>query len=111
MKRTALLLAVLLIVSTFALAHGGEKHVMGVVKAISATSITVETKDKKIVEIAVSAATQFEKSGKPAKVADLKTGDRVVVHATEKNEKLTAETVRFGAMKMSGMENAQKEVK
>ena len=78
-------------------AHGNEEHVMGTVKSISATTITVETTDKKTVEVAVTDKTKFVKSGQPETAHDLAVGDRVVIHADKADNKLTAHTVAFGA--------------
>jgi arginine utilization protein RocB len=89
-----------------ALAHGKEKHVMGTVTNISENSITVETTEKKSVNVDVSNKTKFEKSGSPANLKDLKVGDKVVIHADVSGEKLVANEVRFGTKvkSMKGME-------
>lgn len=80
-----------------ALAHGGAEHVMGLAKAVSADSITVENTKKQSITILLTPKTEIKKSGAAAKITDLKVGDRVVVHA-EKNkaDKLEAEEVSFG---------------
>jgi len=78
-------------------AHGNEEHVMGTVKSISAATITVETTDKKPVEVAVTDKTKFVKSGQPATLHDLTVGDRVVIHAGRSDNKLMAHTVAFGS--------------
>lgn len=93
--RTIILVAVL---STLALAHGKEKHVMGTVTKISGDTITVETTAKKSVTVNVSEETKFQKSGVPASLKDLQVGDRVVIHAEEEAGRLTAHQVRFGSM-------------
>ena len=110
MKRTVAVFAVALALSAIAFAHGNEKHVMGTVTSISDNSITVETKSKKAVTVTVSATTEFQKSGSPATLKDLKVGDKVVIHATGAGEKLVATEVRFGTMtkdNMSGMKGME----
>lgn len=104
MQRTAAVVTFLLALSTIALGHGNQKHIMGTVTSIAENSITVETTSKKFVTVEVSAATKFEKSGSPASLKDLKVGDKVVVHVDAKGEKLVATEVHFGASKKQSME-------
>ena len=78
-------------------AHGNEEHVMGTVKSISAATITVETADKKTVEVVVTDKTKFVKSGQAATLQLLAVGDRVVIHAGRSDNKLLAHTVAFGS--------------
>ena len=109
MKRTLAVVALLFAISTMALAHGKEKHVMGTVTGISDSSITIETTAKKSVTVDVSRKTKFEKSGVPATVKDLKIGDKVVIHADVSGDKLVAHEVHFGAKakSMEGMKGMQ----
>ncbi len=80
-----------------ALAHGGEEHVMGMVTAVSDKAITVKTA-KAPVTVNVGPATTFLKGKAPAKLGDLKVGDRVVIHAKEgTGDQLVADTVEFAA--------------
>lgn len=95
MKSKILIVLACLWLVPLALAHGNEEHVMGTVTKITASTITVETTAKKTVEIDVTDKTQFEKSGQPATLQDLKVGDRVVIHADKSQNKLTAHTVKF----------------
>ena len=97
MKPQILIVLACLWLVPLALAHGNDEHVMGTVTKITASSITVETTAKKTVEVDVTDKTQFEKSGQPATIQDLKVGDRVVIHAGKSQNKLTARTVKFGA--------------
>ena len=78
-------------------AHGDAVHVTGVVKAISADSVTVETVKHEMVTVALRAKMEVTRSKVKADIKDLKVGDRVVIHA-EKNKdgKLVAEEVAFG---------------
>ena len=109
MKRTIAVVTLLFAISSMALAHGKEKHVMGTVTNISENSITVETPDKKSISVEVTDKTKFEKSGSPATIKDLKVGDKVVVHADVSDNKLVANEVQFGAKakSMEGMKGME----
>jgi Domain of unknown function (DUF5666) len=94
-------IAILAIVSlallpAIATAHGGEEHVTGTVTAISDTSVTVKTTAGKTVEVAFDAKTTYTRAKQPIQKADIKAGDRIVIHAAEVNEKLVAHTVEIG---------------
>lgn len=86
-----------------ALAHGDKKHVIGTVEKLSAESVTVKTSDGTPVEVKLVASTVYvmvdaDKVAKPAKLADLHVGERVVIHATPKPDStLEAAEVRFSA--------------
>jgi len=71
--------ALLLALGTVALAHGNNDHVRGVVTQISAQSITVQLANKTSKTLVCNTKTTFERAGKPAKMGDLKVGDRVVI--------------------------------
>ncbi len=96
--RRAVLTAALSIAATapLALAHGGLEHVVGVVTAISPASITVKTTAGKTVEVAFDPKTTFSKAAKPIAKETIQPGDRVVIHAAEAGNKLTARTVEIG---------------
>jgi len=97
MNRRSLIAVLLLLILTPVLmhAHGGMIHVMGTVTALTDTSITVETTDKKTVQVALTDATTFQKGSKPSARKDLKIGDRVVIHAVNVKGVLQAHEVRF----------------
>ncbi len=76
MKRLAMVVAVLLIAVGMVLAHGEPVRVLGTVTAISPKSITVQTVDKKLSVVEITAATKFVKSGVAASIKDLKVVDR-----------------------------------
>jgi Cu/Ag efflux protein CusF len=97
MKRAVAVFTLLLAFATLAFAHGKEKHIMGTVTGIGGDSITLQTADKKSLTVSVSDKTKFEKSGAVATLKDLKVGNRVVVHAEQSGNRLTATQVRFGA--------------
>jgi hypothetical protein len=77
-----------------AFAHGNMDHILGTVKSIAGDVVTVE-KDGKITEVLLAADTTYETNGQAAKQADLKVGDRVVIHAVKVSGKETAHEVRF----------------
>lgn len=91
----AAMMAVLMI-SSFAVAHGNEQHVLGTVSQISGNSITVKTVKGQTVTVDVTGRTEFTKSGTKSALSDLKVGDRVVIHAKQNKGKLEAHTVMFG---------------
>ena len=96
MKRRSLLLGLLLICASALLhAHGGMIHVMGTVTGLSDHSATVETTDKKNVEVQLTDSTAFLNGSQTATRKDLKIGDRVVIHAAKVKDALQAHEVRF----------------
>jgi endo-1,4-beta-D-glucanase Y len=88
-------LALVLLAASATWAHGGEKHVLGTVKTTSADSIAVATA-KGTVTVLINAQTKFIHDGQPSSAASLKVGERVVIHAKEDHEKLTATEVKSG---------------
>lgn len=98
MKRSLAVLGVAFSLSIgAAFAHGGMEHVMGTVKEVSATSLTVTTKAKDV-EVRVDGDTRFE----GATARELKSGDRVVVHAKRSGDGLHAELVKSRAAAGAG---------
>ena len=97
MKRQISVLIAILAVTSVALAHGNEQHVMGTVTEVTESSITVETKDHKQIKVSVIAETKFMEGTSSATLKDLKVGDRVVIHAAKAQDGLQAHTVRIGA--------------
>src|SRR5476649_979626 len=88
-------LIVSLMLPAIAAAHG-EEHVTGTVTKISDTSVTVKTTAGKTVEVGFDAKTTYTRAKQPIQKADIKAGDRIVIHAAEVNEKLVAHTVEIG---------------
>ena len=86
----------LVFLPAIAAAHGGMEHVIGTVTSLSDNSVTVKTTAGKSVEVGFDAKTTFSRNNQTIHRADLKVGDRVVIHATEVNEKLVAHTVEAG---------------
>jgi hypothetical protein len=97
MKRIVLLVVLVVFAAGSAYAHGKEEHVMGTVTAVTAGTITVQTKDKDPVIVYTTAETKYEKSGAVASMQDLQVGDRVVIHAAKIKDKLVANEVHFGS--------------
>jgi len=95
------LIAITALTVSVALAHGDKKHVIGTLEKINANSVVVKTADGKSVEVKLMATTMYVSHAgnedKPAKLADLAVGDRVVIHATPKGETLEANEVKFSA--------------
>ena len=97
MKQLLSVIALVLAVSAGALAHNGNEHVRGVVTSVSAQSVTIQLADKSTKTLSISAKTEFENSGKPAHLADVKIGDRVVVDVPEHGS--NALLIKVGAAK------------
>ena len=102
MKRLVAILISLLFLTTLALAHGNERHVMGTVTEVTDSSITVETKDHHKVTVSVVAETKFARGTSEATLKDVKVGDRVVIHAVKQEQQLQAHTVRIGVTTAAG---------
>ena len=89
--------ATMLLFAVPAFAHGDKKHIIGTIEKIDATAVTVKTNDGKSVEVKLATTTVYvTKDGKPAKLADVAVGQRVVIHATPKGADLIADEVKFG---------------
>jgi hypothetical protein len=80
-------------------AHEGMIHVIGVVTALTDKSVTVETTDKKSVDVVLADTTTYAKDKKAAARPDLKVGDRVVIHAMKMSGALQAHTIEFSEAK------------
>lgn len=94
--RLLLVVFCIALIPAVVLAHGDEEHVMGTVASVGTDSITVKTAANGLVTVAVVPQTTFTRNKTAAKLADLKVGDRVVIHAKEPTEgKLVADTVEF----------------
>jgi hypothetical protein len=84
-----------------ALAHGGMEHITGTVTSVGDNSLTVKTTKGKTVKVNLDAKTAYSHGKTAAKMADLKEGDRVVIHAMEMNEVMVAHEVEIGANKVA----------
>jgi Domain of unknown function (DUF5666) len=105
MKHLLSLTASILLVASFAFAHGDEQHVMGTVSNVTDSTITVTTTDGKSVDVALTPQTKFAKDGKTIMAKEIKEGDRVVIHAKKNGEKLEAASVRVGGAKSMDQPN------
>lgn len=66
-----------------AFAHGGHKHVQGTIESVTANAIDVKGSDGHDTTVALTTSTKFfhgADTTHPAALADLKPGERVVVH-------------------------------
>ncbi|MBJ6764537.1 hypothetical protein JGU66_27520 [Myxococcaceae bacterium JPH2] len=92
------LMALALMTPAAGLAHGKDGvHVMGTVKEVKQNALVLETSDKKQQEVMTDPSTRYEKSGATATAADLKAGERVVVHGMKmSNDQVHAQLVKFG---------------
>lgn len=97
MKQLLSVIALVLAISAGAVAHEGNDHVRGVVTALSAQSVTVELANKTTKTLSISAKTAVENAGKPAHLADVKVGDRVVIDVPEHTS--NAVLIKVGAKK------------
>ena len=94
---TTIVFSALALLGSTVWAHGGQEHLVGVVKAVDASTMTVETKEKTVTKVLIDNSTKFEKSGSEATLKDLTVGERVVIHAVKKGADLVAMVVKFGA--------------
>jgi hypothetical protein len=99
------LLAFFLVAVTLS-AHGDKKHVIGTIEKINSGSVTVKTRDGKLVQVKLVPSTTYiarvDTADKPAALTDLAVGENVVIHATPKGADLEADEVRFSAPGASG---------
>ena len=105
MKRLLGLIASILLIASFAFAHGNEQHVMGTVSKVTDSAITVTTTDGKSIDVALTSETTFTKDGKTITAKKVKQGDRVVIHAKKNGDKLEAASVRIGGAKSLNQTN------
>ena len=98
MKRMALAVALVCAMAPFVSAHEGHDHkIMGTIAAISDTSVEVKATDGKLSTVTLNDRTKILRGTTALKVADLKTGDRVVVTATGGGkDPFVAKQIRLG---------------
>lgn len=88
MTRRTLLALALLVVPAFALAHPGHTHkTMGVVSMVHENHLEVKDAKGKATTFTVDAKTKIRRGTKALTIADVKTGDRVVVVSSETTDK------------------------
>jgi hypothetical protein len=101
--RTFFATAILIAGSAAAFAHNGIEHVLGTVKQLTATSLTVETVKHETTTIILDPATTFSAKGAKASVKDLTVGERVAVDTKDDaSDKPHAISVRWGATSPAG---------
>lgn len=84
--------------ATAAFAHNGIEHVMGTVKSVTDSSITVDTVKHTSITVMVDASTTYTNKEARATLKDLKTGERVVIDAKDgTDKKLHGISVKWGA--------------
>ena len=99
MKRSLALIAAILLLASFALAHGDEQHIMGTISNVTDSTVTVTTTKGKSVVVALTSQTTFSKEGSKITAKEIKQGDRVVIHAKKNGDKLEAASVQIGSAK------------
>ena len=80
-----------------AVAHEGMEHIIGTVTNVESNALTINTTKGKTVKVSVGAKTEYARGKAAVKMADLKEGDRVVVHAMKMNGSMVAHEVIIGA--------------
>jgi len=105
-RRFFTLLLSFLLVATTLYAHGDKKHVIGTIAKLNSGSVTVKTRDGKLVQVKLVPSTTYvariATADKPAALSDLAVGENVVIHATPKGDDLEADEVRFSTPSASG---------
>lgn len=87
-------------------AHGEGAHLMGTVKTVAAKSMTVTATDGDEVVVAVDDKTKIESAGKPATMADVKPGARVVVHTKKSGDTVVATLIKIAGAGATGQEHS-----
>jgi alpha-D-ribose 1-methylphosphonate 5-triphosphate synthase subunit PhnI len=81
-----------------AAAHERSDRVMGVVESVSAEQILIESADDgHTVAFAVTRETRFFSGGKPARLEDVRVGQRAVVHGRRAGQQVVAVRVKVSA--------------
>ena len=80
-------------------AHEGMEHITGTVATVSENVLSVKTIKGATVEVRLDAKTQYVQGKEHAKLADIKPGTRVVVHAMKTNGAFVAHEVSIGVNK------------
>ena len=96
---TIVVASVLALSAPVVLAHEGHMHhLMGVVKAMDATHLEIDTKDSGVVSVVIDKDTKYQRDKSQIKNSDVKVGDRVVIEAMETGGKNMAHKVTLGSM-------------
>ena len=99
MKQFAFAVLLALVVAPFVSAHEGHDHkIMGTLAAVHDNSVDVKGTDGKLSTITLNDKTKILHGTMAMKIADLKTGDRVVVTATGGGkDPFVAKEIKVGA--------------
>ena len=98
MKSTRNTLVAVVLFSAFAaLAHGGEKHLKGVVTSVEGMTLTVKVAKGDPVVVLTDDKTELTRGTAKITVKDIVAGDKAVIHAREHDEKLVAHVVKLAA--------------
>ena len=108
MKKHAMMLVFMFAIIGTAFAHNGMEHMMGTVAAITQMNITIKATDGKTQVVQLAPGTKYLRGAHAVSLKDIKTGDRVVIHATKNGVQLVAAEVKARDVKnalgaMSGM--------
>ena len=98
-KRLVVCSMTILISTALILAQGGASHLMGTVTAVKPDTVTIKMQDGKSETVMLEKSTKFTRNDKPAKAADLKVGDSVMINASmdTKMKMYKAQEVMLGA--------------
>ena len=78
-------------------AHEGGTHLKGTVLSAAADQLTVKSADGHETTLTVTEKTRFMRGSAPASLAEVKKGERVVIHARKAGSGLEAAEVHLGA--------------
>src|SRR2546426_6011676 len=99
LKRLIVCSLAILLSATLVQAHGNATHIIGTVTAVNGAHVTIQDKAGKSTVVMLEKTTKYFKDKKPAAVADLQIGSRVVIDAMmdPKTKMYMAEEVQVGA--------------
>lgn len=110
MKKLFLVLVLVLVTASFAVAREKTMTVKGEVASINtaANTLTIKQKNNKEVTLNVSDKTRVILGKERKGLADIKSGDEIMVWTTEKEGKTFAKSIRISIKKASHPEKAVK---
>lgn len=79
--------------------HGDDQHVMGTVSAVATEHLVLTDREGKTVSIKLTKETKYFAGDVAAPASDVKVGNRVVVDVAGKEDGFTATQVRLGSHK------------
>lgn len=102
MKMPAPLLTVtVLLVSLAAFAHGGLEHLKGTVTQVGDATITLAVDKGGPVTVHFDATTEFKRGSAAVTTQEVRTGEKVVVHAAKHDGHLLAKLVKLAPLPAS----------